>query len=278
MVSERRSEVAAVDACLRKSEMKTAAETAVRAAPRRNRARARCGRPSSRGEASAGACGQAEREQLERLARARAVGIRARLRVGDAFQGGLGGLIRGSGGEPASRVIPMSCGLARARRPRGFSAFLALVAGLSGQACKGHGANPTPAAGAKRTAVRSDLDGKLHRQRRVDVRDRFEIIPNLSWCEVEHEGLLLDLGSPAAAPYRGFGAEQADDSEDVERDGQTFVRAYGRALRYDFWLDEPRSGTSVSLRVYGGAAKWLAVAIDDKRVGSVKASTGRDRR
>ncbi|HWZ88840.1 MAG TPA: sulfatase-like hydrolase/transferase [Polyangiaceae bacterium] len=108
----------------------------------------------------------------------------------------------------------------------------------------------------------------------LDVRDRFEIIPNLSWCEVEHEGLLLDLGSAAAAAYRGFGAEHADDSEDVERDGQTFVRAYGRALRYDFWLDEPRSGTSVSLRVYGGAAKWLGVTIDDKRVGSVKVVPG----
>ncbi|HEY4106283.1 MAG TPA: hypothetical protein VGM44_20425, partial [Polyangiaceae bacterium] len=107
-----------------------------------------------------------------------------------------------------------------------------------------------------------------------DRLDRFDLIPNLSWCEVDHEGLLLDLGTPAAAAYRDFGAERSDNSEDVERDGQTFVRAYGRSLRYDFWLDDPRSGTTVSLRVYGGAAKWLAVAIDDKRVGSLKLLPG----
>lgn len=106
----------------------------------------------------------------------------------------------------------------------------------------------------------------------VERRDRFEIIPNLSWCEVEHEGLLLDLGSPAAAAYSGFGAARADDNRDVERDGQTFVRAFGRTLRYDFWLDEPRAGTSVSLRVHAGEAKWLALAIDDKRLGSIKLS------
>ena len=94
----------------------------------------------------------------------------------------------------------------------------------------------------------------------------------MSWCEVEHAGLLLDLGSPAAAAYSGFGAERALDSQDVERDGQTFVRAFARALRYDFWLDEPRSGTSLSLRVRGGEAKWLGVTIDDKRVGAIKLS------
>ncbi len=104
----------------------------------------------------------------------------------------------------------------------------------------------------------------------VPGRDRFEIIPNLSWCEVEHQGLLLDLGSPAAAAYSGFGAERSDDSQDVERDGQSFVRAFGRALRYDFWFDEARTGTSLTLRARGGAAKWLGVTIDDKRVGAIK--------
>ncbi|MEO6598955.1 MAG: sulfatase-like hydrolase/transferase, partial [Polyangiaceae bacterium] len=106
----------------------------------------------------------------------------------------------------------------------------------------------------------------------LEGRDRFEIIPNLSWCEAEHQGLLLDLGSPAAAAYSGFGAERSPDSQDVERDGQSFVRAFGRALRYSFWFDEPRAGTSVSLRVRGGEAKWLGVTIDDKRVGAIKLS------
>ncbi len=107
--------------------------------------------------------------------------------------------------------------------------------------------------------------------------DHFDVIPNLSWCEVDHAGLVLDLGSPAAAAYSGFGAERSTESEDVERDGQTFVRAYGRVLRYDFWLDAARADTSVSLRVRGGDAKWLAISIDDKKVGSLKPSRGETR-
>ena len=107
----------------------------------------------------------------------------------------------------------------------------------------------------------------------VDGRDRFEIIPNLSWCEVDHQGLLIDLGSPAAAAYSGFGSERSEDYQDIERDGQSFVRAFGRHLKYDFWLDEPRAGTSVSVRVHGGDAKWLGLTIDDKRVGSIRPSS-----
>lgn len=111
----------------------------------------------------------------------------------------------------------------------------------------------------------------------VEGRDTFELIPNLSWCEVEHSGLLLDLGSPAAAPYRGFGAERTDESQDTERDGQTFVRAFARNLSYGFWLDEPRAGTSLSLRVHGGEAKYLGVTIDDKRVGAIKLNAAETR-
>ncbi|HEX3852939.1 MAG TPA: hypothetical protein VHW01_18380, partial [Polyangiaceae bacterium] len=129
-------------------------------------------------------------------------------------------------------------------------------------------ATPAPAPSAARApapSVASDAVPPV-----PSARDHFDLIPNLSWCEVDHEGLVLDLGSPAAAAYSGFGSPRADDSEDVERDGQTFVRAHARALRYDFWLDELRSGTSVSLRVHGGEAKWLAISIDDKKVGAIK--------
>ncbi len=160
---------------------------------------------------------------------------------------------------------------ARQLECRKFSAFLAVLAGLTG--CKRHEPSPTPtptsvaSAPAPVVPATASVPG-------TDVRDRFDIIPNLSWCEVEHEGIVLDLGGPMAAAYRGFGGARTDDSEDVERDGQTFVRAYGRALHYDFWLDEPRAGTAVSVRAYGGAAKWLGVSIDDKRVGSVKLAPG----
>ncbi len=170
----------------------------------------------------------------------------------------------------------MSRGLAnRARGVRALTLFLTLSGAMFALACRRHEVAPVPAPPALASATEPALPSSAGSPvALVDARDRFEIIPNLSWCEVEHEGLLLDLGSPGAAAYRGFGAERAEDTEDVERDGQTFVRAYARSLRYDFWLDEPRSGTTLSLRVYGGAAKSLGVAIDDKRVGSAKLSPG----
>ncbi|MEO7038091.1 MAG: sulfatase-like hydrolase/transferase [Polyangiaceae bacterium] len=161
------------------------------------------------------------------------------------------------------------------RERSGLCGFFSLVFAFSLAGCKGPSgstATPRPVTSAPVPAAvvpSGDVVGPI-----PSARDRFEIIPNSSWCEVDHEGLLLDLGSLAATAYSGFGAARSDDTEDVERDGQTFVRAHGRVLHYDFWLDEPRSGTSVSLRVHGGQAKWLAVAIDDKKVGAIKPNPG----
>lgn len=147
---------------------------------------------------------------------------------------------------------------------------LLLVFGLLSAGCnRGSSTAPAPSAVASAALARA-ADGT---PTLVEGRDSFEVIPNLPWCEVEHQGLLLDLGSPAAEPYRGFGAERSPDYQDSERDGQTFVRAFGRNLSYEFWLDEPRAGTSVSLRVHGGEAKYLGVTIDDKRVGLIKPSS-----
>jgi len=157
------------------------------------------------------------------------------------------------------------------RKMRHFVASLLFLIG----ACKRHESTAAPTLPLTPSAAEPVLPAVATLAATApDEHDRFDIIGNLSWCEVDHQGLVLDLGSPAAAAYRGFGGERSEDAEDVERDGQTFVRAYGRALHYDFWLDEPRSGTRVSLRVYGGAAKWLGLTIDDKRVGSVKLTQG----
>ena len=167
------------------------------------------------------------------------------------------------------------CVLGGRRNRRPLPVFL-LAMGLPWLACSNSATSGKPAPSstvsvpAAQPPATSDVPPAL-----TDGRDRFEIIPNLAWCEVDHQGLLLDLGSPAAAAYSGFGAERSEDYyQDVERDGQSFVRAFGRSLSYEFWLDEARAGTSISLRVHGGEAKWLAVTIDDKRVGSIKPSAG----
>lgn len=160
----------------------------------------------------------------------------------------------------------------RALKCRYLLIFGALLGALP--ACKRHVPEATPAPLSSATVSPASVPVNPPGN---DARDRFDIIPNLSWCEVDHEGSVLDFGGPMAAAYQGFGGAHPDDSEDVERDGQSFVRAYGRTLHYDFWLDEPRSGTAISLRAYGGAAKWLGVTIDDKRVGSVKLVAGESR-
>jgi len=149
------------------------------------------------------------------------------------------------------------------RRLGTFVAASALT--LAGCSNRRTNVNPAPSAAASAPAPHVPTDAPP-----IEGRDRFEIVPNLSWCEVEHQGLLIDLGSPAAAAYSGFGTERSEEYQDIERDGQSFVRAFGRSLKYDFWLDEPRAGTSVSVRVRGGEAKWLGLAIDDKRVGAIR--------
>lgn len=161
--------------------------------------------------------------------------------------------------------------VAHGRRKRRLGVIFAAVLGATPLACRNRqsNGNPGPSAAASATAapppLASDVPPVV-----VDGRDRFEIIPNLPWCEVEHQGLLIDLGSPAAAAYSGFGSERSEEYQDIERDGQSFVRAFGRRLKYDFWLDEPRAGTSVSVRARGGEAKWLGLTIDDKRVGAIR--------
>ena len=160
-------------------------------------------------------------------------------------------------------------------RNRRFWALFAIGLMLGSGGCQRHEPSGAPAPLSTPSAVEPPLPPVANvASMAAAEHDRFDIIGNLSWCEVEHQGLLLDLGNPAALAYRGFGDERSDDAEDVERDGQTFVRVYGRALHYDFWLDEARTGTKLSLRVYGGAATWLGVTIDDKRVGSVKLTQG----
>jgi hypothetical protein len=103
-----------------------------------------------------------------------------------------------------------------------------------------------------------------------EARDNLNLIAQLGTCEVEHQGLLLDLGSPQAAQLRGFSLTPLPDTQDIEREGSTFVRTSRRELRYDFWLNERLERAVVSVRVHGGAARALSAMVDDRRVGTAK--------
>ena len=110
--------------------------------------------------------------------------------------------------------------------------------------------------------------------RAAEPNDRFDFVDQLGGCEVEHEGLLIDLGSPEPQSWSSFEPRPSNPESIVEREGATFERIRTREVSYGFWLDETRPKLGVSVRVYGGAAKWLHVVIDDKRVGAIKLAAG----
>jgi hypothetical protein len=59
--------------------------------------------------------------------------------------------------------------------------------------------------------------------------------------------------------------------------GDTFERVFSRETLLDFWLDEPATEESVTVRLHAMLAKWLYVAIDDKRLGAQRLTLGETR-
>lgn len=103
--------------------------------------------------------------------------------------------------------------------------------------------------------------------------ERIDLLKELSRCEIEHRGRLFDFGG-TQPPSRGFAAALAEAPPSIDRGGDTFERLYSRETLLDFWLDEPASDVSVTVRLHSMLAKWLYVAIDDKRLGAQKLVIG----
>jgi hypothetical protein len=103
--------------------------------------------------------------------------------------------------------------------------------------------------------------------------ERIDLLKELSRCEIEHRGRLFDFGG-TQPPSRGFASAQAEAPPSIDRGGDTFERLYSRETLLDFWLDEPASDVSVTVRLHSMLAKWLYVAIDDKRLGAQKLVIG----
>ena len=103
--------------------------------------------------------------------------------------------------------------------------------------------------------------------------ERIDLLKELSRCEIEHHGRLFDFGG-TQPPSRGFAAAQAEPPPSIDRGGDTFERLFTRETLLDFWLDEPASDLSVTVRLHSMLAKWLYVAVDDKRLGAQKLVIG----
>jgi hypothetical protein len=92
-------------------------------------------------------------------------------------------------------------------------------------------------------------------------------VDRLARCEVDHRGVLFDLGSPAMPGIVGTWAIGSDPGiADVEHDGATWARVTASRSILRFVLDDPMP-FFVSMRVKGVAARNATVLVDSKPIG-----------
>ncbi|HEY8944990.1 MAG TPA: sulfatase-like hydrolase/transferase [Polyangiaceae bacterium] len=105
---------------------------------------------------------------------------------------------------------------------------------------------------------------------RPAAEERTDLLSRIGACDVEHRGLLLDLGTEAAGARRRFSIDPEPEGSSVDREGATFERVQKRELTFDVWLDEPVARPSLSLRVHGGAARVVYLSVNDVRFGALR--------
>ncbi|MGC4090757.1 MAG: sulfatase-like hydrolase/transferase [Polyangiaceae bacterium] len=103
-----------------------------------------------------------------------------------------------------------------------------------------------------------------------EVVERLELLSRLESCEVTHEGVMVDLGASGVNARRRFALGPFAESLPSDREGATFERVSSPNLWLDVWLDQPMNKPTLSLRVHGGAARVVHLAVDDVRLGSLR--------
>ncbi|HEX4337917.1 MAG TPA: sulfatase-like hydrolase/transferase [Polyangiaceae bacterium] len=97
-------------------------------------------------------------------------------------------------------------------------------------------------------------------------------IDDLSDCDVEHEGVFLDVGSPATDSRRDHTIGPFDASDVHVRGGASFARIHGRRLAFEFAVLEPMQHVDVSVRAMGVASRAVNVYVDERRLGVIALS------
>jgi arylsulfatase A-like enzyme len=100
--------------------------------------------------------------------------------------------------------------------------------------------------------------------------DHYEFLSHLDGCELEHQGILLDFGAPGLQARRRFSVAPFNEGSIIDREGATFERVQTASSAFDIWLERPLEKPTLSLRVHGGAAKFVHLAIDDLRLGALR--------
>jgi hypothetical protein len=101
--------------------------------------------------------------------------------------------------------------------------------------------------------------------------DTLEPFDDLTACRVEHDGLLIDLGSRASDAHRSFQLGPFKDRPSLGWADESHTRFFSRQADYDFWLREPLpAGVLLRVRARGGAARRLQVSLDQQRLGTLE--------
>lgn len=96
-----------------------------------------------------------------------------------------------------------------------------------------------------------------------------DLIAELPTCDIEHEGLFLDVGTSAVESRRDHAVGPFHDTPVYERAGASFARVHSRRLAYEFAILAPVRRVSVSLRAMGVISRQVSVYLDDRRVGAL---------
>jgi arylsulfatase A-like enzyme len=98
-----------------------------------------------------------------------------------------------------------------------------------------------------------------------------DFVGNLDACAFGQHGILLDFGDPSMKNGLHPGSIARDRDEVVEHEGASWMRVRSRTVTVGFYwpASEPADASAyVELRIRGGTARAMAVAIDGKQVGS----------
>jgi len=101
---------------------------------------------------------------------------------------------------------------------------------------------------------------------------------HLDACVLGHEGILLDLGAPAAHPL--YGIKETASLESTEHDGATWDRVSSHTLSFrfagpiDVTPGGDRAEAFVDLRMRGLAARRVTVTLNGKLVGTAPLAKG----
>jgi hypothetical protein len=100
--------------------------------------------------------------------------------------------------------------------------------------------------------------------------DMVEALPR---CDVDHRGLLFDVGTEAMVGRYGWTSGAGPGVTPVEHDGSSWGRFTDRKLQLSFTLLDPTQ-IFVSVRAVNYAAKSLAISLDEQPLGTLRLPKG----